>query len=223
MLSTSSGVDDLVPDSLGASITLDSTGLRGRGVWSNPRPIAQPDVSARELVERMPVSMPIAQATSVEGDALQRIQQAWSDAGEELDLTAAIDARCRRANQWACDLAAAALVTLLEDELLASALADAGAQTTAVVQNTMPGAATASPTRFVEIATSGSAIDGWQPPSALAAAARRAGLIVTRSADGLTLNVRLLPASPLAGQLRAALTPRTPPRSSCSGWIHASC
>jgi hypothetical protein len=216
----SAAVDGLVADWTSMSMTIDKTGLRVRGAWSNPHDLADPDVDSRELVERMPADVPMASATASDGTMLGRVQDAWREVQDAYDLDLHDLAKdCAPADAWACDLAAEAAVTVLEDEDLASAMEDRGDVASAYVQDlssaldsamrTAKGAAPKRSTdRVFEMATTGDLPD-WTPPADLVAAAAKAGLIVTTNGDHSTFTVRVRPGSPMATAMQTTASEDT--------------
>jgi hypothetical protein len=213
---TSAAVDGLVADWTSASITIDATGLRVRGAWSNPHQLADPDIGSRELVERMPADAPMASASASDGTMLGRAQDAWAEVQDAYDIDLRDLAKdCGEpADQWACDLAAEAATAVLEDEDLAEAMEDRGDRSSAYIQDlgtalqsvireAQGGAPKAPSTRVIEIASSGDPIPDWTPPASLVDAARKAGIVVTTTDDHSKLTVRVLPGSPLATSMQA--------------------
>ena len=219
----SDAVDDLVADWVSASATIDETGLRMRGAWSNPRDLADPEVGSRELVERMPADAPIVNAAVSDGTMLRRVQDAWSEVRDayDLDLRELVAAECPPADRWACDLGVELAITALEDESLADALEDAGDTSMAFTQDITPlptraaamtaqgDAAPAAPkpitARLYEAVTSAT-VEGYDPPAELVEAATAAGLIVQSNDDHTEVTVRVRPGSPLARELQASAT-----------------
>ncbi|MCB0878904.1 MAG: hypothetical protein KDC46_07985 [Thermoleophilia bacterium] len=205
----------LVPDWIAGSVTIDDVGLRMRGAWSNPGELAEPDIGARELAQRMPADAPIVTANAASGDMLRRVQDAWSTVRDEtgIDLREAAD--CRGPAAWACTLAIESALTLLEDDKLADAFEQRGDATTALVQDVSPllaaaaggrGAAAAR-SRILELATPADATLDWLPSGPLLKAMQRAGLVVTPLGGELTsgVRVRVRAASPLGRELRTGI------------------
>ncbi len=214
------GVDDLVPDWVAGSITIDDVGLRLRAAWSNPREIAKPDPPARELVERMPADVGSVAASVSDGSPIERVQAAWADVVDATGIDLREQARCgqRGAQAWACRLALESALVLLEDETLAAAASDQGDTVTALAQDPVAALASLAAAtgtgrnavaqgRTNEVVTS--AVDdlGWTAPQSLLRAMNDAGLIVRPQPDGV-LVVRVRPASPLGRQLRGQLDPQ---------------
>lgn len=205
----SAAVDGLVADWFAGSATVDATGLRLRGAWSNPRELAEPKVGSRELVERMPAGAPTASAMVSDGTMLGRVQDAWTETRDayELDLRSYV-AECEPAMKVFCELGIEAVLAVLEDKALADALEDAGPRSMAYVQDIgatlatimPPKGATARPARAMEVATSGDHVV-WAPTAELAASMRRAGLVVLPSPGG-DVSIRVIAGSPLDAWLR---------------------
>lgn len=210
----STAVDGLVPDWVAGSVTVDGTGLRVRGAWSNPRDLAEPEVGSRELVERMPADAPVASATVSDGSGVERIQDAWSEVQDEYDFDLReLAAECGPADRWACNLGAEAALAVLEDEGLAETVRETGDTSTAFVQDlsgtiasvvgAADGGAAKLPTeRVLEVAIASEEWPRWTPPSELSTAARDAGLLVTANEDQTRVTVRVRPGSPLATALQ---------------------
>jgi hypothetical protein len=220
----SDAVDGLIADWVGGSVTIDDSGLRIKGAWSNPRSLATPEPGSRELVERMPADAPVANAMVSDGSTLARVQDAWTEVRDayDLDLRAMVAEECSQADRWACDLGIELVLAVLEDESLAEAAADQGDTAVVVTQDLGPltaslatmsdpkAGATAKPlaTRLYEVASTAGMID-YEPGDELAKAARAAGLVVTTSADGLSVTIRVTPGSPLARTLAESQDPAT--------------
>lgn len=221
----SDAVDGLIADWVGGSMTIDESGLRIKGAWSNPHDLATPDPSARELVERMPADAPIVTGAVNDGTTLARVQAAWTEVRDayDLDLRAMVDADCPPADRWACDLGVEAALALLEDEDLANALADQGDSAFVMTQDLAPLMASlagmSDPTapkaapkpldaRLYEVATTAGMVK-HAPPAELVSAARAAGLVVTTDAEGLSVTVRVTPGSPLARTIAAEVDPQS--------------
>lgn len=213
-------VRDLVPDWVAGSITVDEVGLRMRAAWSDPRELADADPGARELVERMPASVGTASGIATRGDELQRIQDAWADARDEADLDLRDAIGCAGARRWACQLGVEALLTLLEGEELADAMARQGDRAVVLVQELGPalqaavaqgtagprGQAAPAPRhegRILELVAPRSEELDWQPDDELTGAMRRAGISVVRDDEAHV--VRVAPASPMGRALRGDL------------------
>jgi hypothetical protein len=221
---TSKSVDSLVPDWLAGSVTVDKVGMRMRGAWSNPRPLAKPEPGSRELVERMPADAPQVSAMVSDGSQLTRVQAAWADARDEADLELGdLFSDCPPANAWACRLAGVTIETVLEDESLAEAIDDADDSVSVTMQSFAPlleqsialsgpakqPATAAMPkltARVMEVVTSMSTDLDWTPPAALQAAMRQAGISVVPGPKGAIV-VKVRPASPAGTALRQALDP----------------
>ncbi len=201
----SNAVDELVPDWISGSATIDGTGLRIRGSWSQPHALADPDPGSRELAERMPVDASVVSAVVSDGSQLARIQEAWADvrAAADLDLRQLVATECPPARRWACDLGVELALTVLEDEDLAKAEAESGDTASVSTQHFSPEPRTS---RLLEVTSTAGVVD-YTPPAEPADAARAAGLIVTRSADGLSVTVRLRPGSPIRRTLATKLDP----------------
>jgi len=228
-LLTSKAVDGLVADWIGGSITIDDTGLRMRGAWSNPRKLATPDPGSRELVERAPIDAPIVQATVSDGSSLGRVQDVWAEVRDayDLDLRALAAKECDPGSEWACDLGVELALTVLEDEGLAEAQADAGDTALLYTQDptslftslarsvpleaggSLVPAPLAPKTRLYEFATPAELASGWTPSSELVAAARAAGISIETDMKSATVTVRVVPTSPLGRELRASLDAET--------------
>jgi hypothetical protein len=209
----SRAVDGLVPDWLGASLTIDSTGVRARGAWSNPRDLATPKVGSRELLERMPADAPTASASVSDGTMIARVQHAWGETKDtyDLDLRALAKDDCEAQYTWACNLGVELALTALEDTDLADASTKGGDRSLAYVQDLAPllsmaamsegtGAApklTTPKSRIFEVAQSGDHLD-WTPPRKLTDAAKAAGIVVTAGSTPGSVNVRVVPNSPIA-------------------------
>lgn len=199
-------IDGLVANWMSTSITIDDVGVRMRGAWSNPRELADPDDSARSIVERMPVDSTIVQGSVTDGTELQRIQRAWKES--DVDLRELV-AECPAADRWACDVGVEIATAVLEDDGLADALEDAGpaavvmAQDIApligmVAQSSVPGTrpAGALDAPVFEYATTEQELD-WSAPDSLTRALRSAGLVVDGGGEDAGLVVKLLPDSPI--------------------------
>jgi hypothetical protein len=209
----SNAVDGMIPDWIGGSMTIDESGLRMRGVWSNPRELADPEPGSRELVERMPADAQIVNAYAQDGTMLRRVQEAWAEVRDayDLDLRQLVAGECSQADRWACDLGIELALTMLEDEQLADALAEQGDTVSASVQDIGPqlgalaelgetGRATsgALDERVMEFVLPADAnLEGYEPPSELADAMQRAGLEVTTQDGGDEVTIRVRPNSPL--------------------------
>lgn len=216
----SNAVDEMIPDWIAGSATIDETGLRLRGSWSNPRELADPDVGSRELVERMPADVPIATGMVSDGSTLGRVQGAWSEVRDayDLDLRALVARECPTEDRWACDLGIELALWMLEDEALADQAADAGDSTMVMTQDLSPllaslaglasggdsGAIKPVTARLFEIATTAEQVK-VAPSKELVAAATKAGIEVSQSDDGLSMTFRVLAGSPLARTLAAEL------------------
>lgn len=219
----SDAVDGLIADWVGGSVTIDDSGLRIKGAWSNPRDLATPDPGSRELVERMPADAPIVSGAVNDGTTLARVQDAWAEVRDayDLDLRAMVAKECPQADRWACDLGIESALALLEDEDLADALTeqgdaafvmtqDLGPLMTSLMAMSDPKGAKVAPkpldARLYEIATTAGMIK-HAPPAELVQAARAAGLIVTTSDDGLSVTIRVTPGSPLARTIAREVDP----------------
>jgi hypothetical protein len=194
-------VDDVVADWIGGSAAIDASGLRLRGTWSNPRDLAEPKTPARELVERLPADTVVAAATTMSGSELERVQDLWAQVRDaaDLDLQQLVADECPRAQSALCDLGVQLALTVLEDESLATAVADAGPRATATASYPQAKGAKGASN---EIVSTHASID-WQRPPALTDAMEKAGLDV--QVGGASATVRVLPASPLGAMLRQAL------------------
>lgn len=213
----SGALDDLAPDWVANSVTIDDVGLRLRATWSNPRELAEPATSARELVERMPASAATVSGIVTDGSVLTRVQAAWKQASEAADLDLRREADCdsRDEHAWACRLALEAGLAILEDDDLASALDAQPDSATVIVQDLAPlfaalleAARSSTPTaqlsideRWLEVATTATSDLDWTAPRELATAMREAGLQVSRT-DAGGVRVKAAPNSPLARALR---------------------
>lgn len=195
-LSTTS-VDNLIPDWVAASFTVDETGMRMRGAWSNPREIADPAVGSRELVERMPATATQVSASVSDGSALARVQGAWSEIQRETDIDVdQVFTGCTARDAWACTIAADTLTTLLEDESLAAALDAADDSVMVMSQSLMP--------QTLEVVTDMSGDVGWQLPAKLRSDLRAAGITLTPNAKG-GIVAKVAPKSQAGAALRRAL------------------
>ena len=220
----SNAVDGLIADWISGSVTIDDSGLRIKGAWSNPRELATPEPGSRELVERMPADAPIVNAMVTDGTTLARVQDAWTEVREayDLDLRAIVAEECSQADRWACDLGIELVLAVLEDEQLAESLADQGDTAMVMTQDLAPllaslatmsdpeTAARAKPkpieARLYEIASTAGMVE-YRPSDELVEAARTAGIAVTTSADGLDVTIRVTPGSPLARTIAAEVDP----------------
>ncbi len=202
-MGNATGADELTPDWIGASATIDDSGLRMRTTWSNPHALAKPDPTSRELVERMPATTSLAQATAASGSELQRVQHAWANVREEanLDLDTLFDDACAPGNEAICTLGSELAHTVLEDESLADAIADAGATVSAT--STPDSDSRGAKDAAIEIVGTHRSVD-WKRPATLDAAMQAAGLQVDVASDGAT-TIRVRPASPLGRQVKDAL------------------
>ncbi|MCW2960690.1 MAG: hypothetical protein JWM90_1077 [Thermoleophilia bacterium] len=227
-LLSSDAVGDFVPSWVSGSTTIDSTGLRMRGAWSNPRDIAEPEVGSRELAERMPADAGFVSAGVDDGTTLGRVQDAWAKAANTYDIKLEdLTKECEPQYATFCDLGVEAAKVVLEDDALAKAVADAGPVSYATVQDIgqvaadaaitamAPNAGAAAPkpaaaptARSLEIAVAGAnePLD-YKLPAEFTAAAKAAGLVLTVDEDQLGVNIKVTPGSPLAVLLARELTP----------------
>lgn len=224
----SNAIDGLIADWIGGSVTIDETGLRMRGAWSNPRELASPEPGSRELVERMPIEAPVVNGSVSDGSALRRLQSAWSEVRDayDLDLRQLVASECSQADRWACDLGIELVLATLEDESLAAMLEERGDAATVTTQDmsglfeslgameaaqeAAPGAAVkpaprAKPlsTRLYEFVSSSTLTGDYTPPADLVAAALAAGLVVHANDDMTEVTVRVQAGSPLAREIGA--------------------
>ncbi|MBC7461225.1 MAG: hypothetical protein H7287_07675, partial [Thermoleophilia bacterium] len=224
-----SSVDALVPDWIGMSATIDETGVRLRTTWSNPRSLATPAVGSRALVERMPAGTEVATGMVNDGSTIARVQGLWSDVSKEADVKISdLTRACPATATKVCAAAVAALEWVLEDRDLAKDAAGADATSAVVVQSlssaftnalasiAQPAAArtgaSVGAVTATEIATTGSdpralgGVQGAQVPAKVTAAFAAAGLTITTSADGLSMTVKVAPASELGKLITAQVT-----------------
>ncbi|MCW2955285.1 MAG: hypothetical protein JWO69_154 [Thermoleophilia bacterium] len=218
-LLSSAAVSDFVPNWVSGSATVDDTGLRMRGAWSNPNNLAKPEVGSRELGERMPADAGMVSAGVVGGTELGRVQDAWRKVADTYDLELEqLASDCPPAYTVFCDLGVEAAKVVLEDDELAKAVADAGPMSyaythdiSALAAGAAPGrgAAAAPATRSFEMVTSGAdePID-YEAPRELIDAAAAAGITMTVSDDQRTVNMKVARRSPLGALItREAATP----------------
>ncbi len=219
----SNAVDGLIADWISGSVTIDESGLRITGAWSNPRDLATPDPGSRELVERGPAESQYVTATASDGSTLRRVQDAWSEVRDayDLDLRAMVAEACSQADRWACDLGVELALAVLEDEDLADSLEEQGDVAMALFQDTSPqvealgaisktGKAPANTkleSRLFEAVSSASTFEGYEPPAELLQAAKAAGIQVTTAADGRSMTLRVASGSPIARLVQEEFDP----------------
>ncbi len=219
----SKAVDGLIADWISGSITIDESGLRMRGAWSNPRELASPKPGSRELVERGPADAQYVTSTASDGTTLRRLQDAWSEVRDayDLDLRALVAKECTQADRWACNLGVELALAVLEDEDLADSFEEQGDVAMALYQDISPQvealgaitetgrapADTSVDSRLFESVSTAPTLEGYEPPAELLQAAQAAGIQVTNAPDGSAVTLRVTAGSPLARLVREEFDP----------------